>query len=70
MPERQEYFWYMTVVGRNDLGTRQEERQGLILLPTGSTRSEAYERLRRDVAADTGLRNVTVIAFDIQPNQL
>lgn len=68
--EQGTHFYFMTGAGRNALGLRQEERAGVTTLPPGTTRWDAYQRLRDEFARDTGLKDFTVIAFDVQPNQL
>ncbi|MET9222299.1 hypothetical protein ABZX65_26535 [Streptomyces sp. NPDC003300] len=69
-PQQASHFWFMNVVGRNPLGLRQEDHAGHIDLPDGATRWDMYRHIRDMVADLSGLKELTVIAFDIQPNKL
>lgn len=70
MAEQGTHFWFMTVIGRNALGLRQEDYSGHLNVQPGATRFDMFNELRQVIADRSGLADITVIAFDIQPNQL
>ncbi|MFD3638219.1 hypothetical protein [Streptomyces griseus] len=71
MSEQGTHFWHMSFLAHNAIGLTAQERSGHWTPPSGMTRMDAMNELRRQVnEASPYLTNAVMLSFDIQLNQL
>lgn len=67
MAEQGTHFWLIAFIS----DCRHLSASGTLTPKPGATRLDMYNLIRDDLVARTpGLRDASVIAFDIQPNKL
>jgi hypothetical protein len=65
------HFWFLTMQTPNAAGYYLSSYQGTFTPPAGATRLDAFNEVRQLVERnDPPSRGGTVLAFDIQPNQI
>ena len=71
MSEQGTHFWHMSFLAHNAIGLAAQERYGHWTPPSGMTRMDAMNELRRQVnEASPYLTNAVMLSFYIQLNQL
>ena len=70
-PEQGTHFWFMSIQAPTRTGIYAASHQGSWTPRAGQTRLDLFNEIYAHVeASDPPSRGGTVIAFDIQPNQL
>ena len=71
MAKPQPLFWLMTIQTPNACGYRINDFQGVVTPAPGATRLSLFNEIRQEVARRDPLSaGGSVIAFDMQPNEL
>lgn len=70
-PEQGTHFWFMTLQAPTRTGFYLNSYQGTRTPEQGLTRLDLFNSIKQEIEhRDPLIQGATVIAFDIQPNQL